>query len=123
MFQFNHFNFNVNNLEESLCFYKEAFGLEVISEYEDQEKGFKLVYLTDHKTGFRLELTYLKAHETPYDLGELEYHLALETDDFEVAYQKHKDMGIICYENQDMGIYFVEDPTGYWIEVVPSKKK
>ena len=28
-------------------------------------------------------------------------------------------MGCVCYENPDMGIYFIEDPDGYWIEVVP----
>lgn len=32
MFQFNHFNFNVLNLEKSLEFYKEALGLDVVRE-------------------------------------------------------------------------------------------
>lgn len=35
------------------------------------------------------------------------------------AYQKHKAMGCVCYENKDMGIYFSNDPDGYWIEIIP----
>jgi lactoylglutathione lyase len=30
-------------------------------------------------------------------------------------------MGCICYENKDMGIYFIIDPDGYWIEILPNK--
>lgn len=29
-------------------------------------------------------------------------------------------MGCICFENDKMGIYFIEDPDGYWLEVVPT---
>jgi lactoylglutathione lyase len=28
-------------------------------------------------------------------------------------------MGCVCYENTDMGLYFIEDPDGYWIEILP----
>lgn len=73
-------------------------------------------------TDFRLELTWLKDRTEPYNLGDEEFHLAMSVDDFEQAYQRHKDMGCICYENIDMGVYFINDPDGYWIEIVPSKK-
>ena len=72
MFQFNHFNFNVLNLEKSLEFYKE-------------------------------------------------FHLALTADDFDKAHALHEKMGCICFENHDMGIYFINDPDGYWIEIIPAK--
>ena len=49
-------------------------------------------------------------------------HLAFQTDDFDTAYQLHKEMDCICYENPEMGIYFIKDPDGYWLEVVPSRK-
>lgn len=32
MIEFNHFNFNVLNLEKSIAFYKEAIGLSVVRE-------------------------------------------------------------------------------------------
>ena len=118
-FTMNHFNFNVNNLEESIKFYQDVLGLEIVKTIEKPD--FTLVFLAAEATGFRLELTYLKNRSEPYDLGEGEYHLALSTPDFEAAYKKHQEMGIICFENKDMGIYFIEDPTGYWIEIIPGK--
>lgn len=33
-----------------------------------------------------------------------------------------EDMGCICFENPAMGIYFIADPDGYWLEIVPRKK-
>ena len=117
MFTFNHFNFNVKNLEESLKFYHDALGLEEIS--RNDQPDFTIVFLGDSRTGFRLELTYMKDRTKPYDLGEQEYHLALTADNFEKAHAFHKKNGWICFENTAMGIYFLEDPDGYWIEIVP----
>ena len=120
-YRFDHFNFNVLNLKKSLAFYQEAFGFQEISSIDAADGSFRIVYLGDEQTGFRLELTWLRDREKPYDLGELEYHLAVKTEDFEAAHQKHQEMGIICFENHAMGIYFVTDPDGYWIEVVPTR--
>lgn len=121
MYKFNHFNFNVLDLERSLKFYEEALGLKPVREKEAQDGSFKLVFLGDGETGFSLELTWLKDRIQPYDLGEGEYHLAFETDNMEESHAKHEKMGCICFENKAMGIYFIEDPDGYWIEIVPRK--
>ena len=118
----NHFNFNVLDLDKSLDFYKKALDLEPVREKNASDGSFKLVFLGDQTTGFSLELTWLKDRTEPYNLGELEYHLALETDDMEALHKRHEEMGCICYENPDMGIYFISDPDGYWIEIIPSKK-
>lgn len=121
MFKFNHFNFNVLDLEKSLKFYKEALGLEEVRRKEAEDGSYKLVYLGDGEGHFSLELTWLKDREEKYDLGDEEFHLALTTGNFDEAYQKHKEMGVIIYENPAMGIYFIGDPDGYWIEIVPAK--
>jgi lactoylglutathione lyase len=122
-FKFHHFNYNVLDLEKSLSFYEEALGLKEVSRIEPEGGDFIIVYLGDGHRGFYLELTWLKDRKEPYNLGENEYHLAVRTDNFEEAYQKHKEMGCICYENPKMGIYFISDPDNYWIEILPSKKK
>ena len=119
MISFNHFNFNILNLEKSLAFYKEALGLTPVREKEASDGSFKLVYLGDGKSDFTLELTYLTDRKEPYDLGECEFHLAFTTDEFDALYEKHKEMGVVCFENPGMGIYFISDPDGYWIEIVP----
>lgn len=118
-FRFDHFNFNVLDLNKSIEFYKEAFGMVQLSEINAEDGSFKIVFMGDQKTGFRLELTWLRERTEPYNLGDLEYHLAIRTDDFEGAFKKHQEMGIVCFENPSMGVYFVNDPDGYWIEVFP----
>lgn len=118
-FHIAHCNINITDLDRSIAFYQKALGLEVISRKESDD--FTLCYLGDGKTSFALELTWLKDHPQPYELGENESHIAFEVDDFEKAHQLHEEMGCICFENQDMGIYFIHDPDDYWLEIVPAK--
>ena len=121
MFRFTHFNFNVLDLDRSLAFYREALGLVPVREKEAADGSFKLVYLGDGVSDFTLELTWLRDRSEPYDLGDEEFHLAFHTDDFDAAHEKHAAMGCICFENPGMGIYFIQDPDGYWIEIIPRK--
>lgn len=123
MLQFNHFNFNVRNLDRSIQFYKEALELEVVREKPASDGSYKIIYLGDGETNFRLELTWLKDHPQPYDLGEQEFHLAFLTDRYDELHQRHQAMGCICYENTAMGLYFLEDPDGYWIEIIPVRDR
>jgi lactoylglutathione lyase len=121
-FQFDHNNINVLDLNKSLDFYRCALGLVEARRHEPADKSFVLVYLGDGKTGHKLELTWLRERTERYNLGDNEFHLAFKVDDYEAAYARHKEMGCICYENPTMGIYFIEDPDGYWLEIVPEKK-
>ena len=116
---FNHFNFNVLDLERSLKFYDEALGLKVVREKKAADGSFILKFLGDGVSSFSLELTWLRDREEPYDLGEQEFHLAFMTEDMAAAHARHEEMGCICFENPSMGIYFIEDPDGYWIEIIP----
>ncbi len=120
-FKFAHNNYNVYNLEKSLAFYKEALGLAEIKRSTPDSGDFIIVFLGDGSSEHLLELTWLRDWERPYNLGDNEIHLAFKTDDYHAAYQKHKEMNCICYENPGMGIYFISDPDGYWIEIIPSK--
>lgn len=119
MIRFNHFNSNVPDLEKSLKFYKGALDLDPVRTREALGGPFKLVYLGDGESDFILELTWLKERTKPYNLGEYEFHLALTADDCEAAYKRHKELGITCYENPAMDIYFISNPDGYWIEIAP----
>ena len=123
MVKFNHFNFNVLNLEKSLEFYEKALGLKPVREKDASDGSFKLVYLGDGLSDFTLELTWLKDRTESYNLGECEFHLAFHVDDYDAIHKKHQEMGCICYENPAMGIYFISDPDGYWIEIVPENNK
>lgn len=116
-FKFVHNNFNVVDLAKSLAFYREALGLEEVRRMEGE--GFTLVFLGDGENGHKLELTHLHERKEAYNLGENEFHLAFAVDDFAAAHELHSKMGCICYENEAMGIYFISDPDGYWLEILP----
>lgn len=121
-FRFDHNNINVRDLDKSLRFYRFALGLSEIRRIEAPDKSFTLVFLGDGTTGHKIELTWLRDRVEPYNLGDNEFHLAMVVDDYAAAFKRHKDMGIVCYENPTMGIYFIEDPDGYWVEIIPEKK-
>lgn len=120
-FHFTHYNYNVLNLEKSMEFYEKALGLKEVRRKEAEDGSFILVYLGDGATDFTLELTWLRDWDRPYNLGDNEIHLAFMVDDMEAAHAKHQEMGCICFENPAMGIYFINDPDGYWLEVVPAE--
>lgn len=121
-FKMIHENYNVSDLDKSLKFYKEALGLTEKRRKTAEDGSFIIVYLGNEETEFELELTWLRDHPGKYDLGECEFHLAFRTDDYEAAHALHEKMGCICFENPSMGIYFITDPDGYWLEVVPTRK-
>lgn len=120
-FKFVHNNINVRDLEKSLQFYEKALGLKEIRRITAEDGAFIIVYLSDGSSVHQLELTWLRDWDRPYNLGDNEFHLAFTASDYDGAYQMHKEMGCICFENPEMGIYFIADPDGYWLEVLPGK--
>lgn len=119
-FTFAHNNLNVLDLEKSLAFYKQALNL--IEVRRKEGPNFTLVFLGDGKSAHKLELTWLKDRTEPYELGDNEIHVAFTTNDFAKAHALHEEMGCICYENTMMGIYFIADPDGYWLEIIPENR-
>ena len=114
-----HANLNVTDMPRSLAFYQEALGLTVSSRRTAADGSFELAFLTDGDTSFKLELTWLRDHPEAYDLGDNESHIGFQVDDYPAAHAKHTAMGCVCYENAQMGLYFIEDPDGYWLEITP----
>lgn len=121
-FTFAHNNLNVYDLQKSLDFYKEALGLTVESTKDAADGSFTLAFLGDQTTPHLLELTWLRDMNRPYELGDNEIHLAFRVDDFDAALARHREMGCVCFENPDMGVYFIEDLDGYWLEIIPASK-
>ncbi|GFZ34289.1 lactoylglutathione lyase [Clostridium zeae] len=120
-FRFDHNNINVLDLEKSLAFYEKALGLKEVRRKVAGDGSFILVYLGDGVSTHTLELTWLRDWKEPYNLGDNEFHLALKVDDFDAAHALHEEMGCICFENKSMGIYFINDPDEYWIEIIPTR--
>ncbi len=119
--RFDHFNINVLDLERSIAFYGKALGLKEHHRKEAADGSFVLVYLTDGVSPFLLELTWLRDHKEPYELGENESHLCFRVaGDYDKIREYHREMGAVCFENEAMGLYFINDPDDYWIEILPA---
>ena len=119
-FRMIHENYNVTDLDASIAFYEKALGLK-----EARRKtgdGFIIVFMSNEEADFELELTWLADHPQKYDIGEEEFHLAFKTDDYAAAHALHEEMGCIVFENTKMGIYFITDPDGYWLEIIPERR-
>lgn len=120
-FTFAHNNLNVRDLDQSLDFYRNALGLTELRRSNAADGSFTIVFLGDAAGSMhQLELTWLRDWERPYDLGDNEFHLAFRVDDYEAAHAHHREMDCICFENEKMGIYFITDPDGYWLEIIPA---
>jgi len=120
-FKMIHENYNVSDLQASLDFYEKALGLTEVRRKTAEDGSFIIVYVGNKEADFELELTWLRDHPQKYNLGEEEFHLAFRTDDYEAAHKLHEEMGCICFENYEMGLYFIKDPDGYWLEIVPER--
>ena len=121
--RFDHFNINVLDLDRSIAFYGKALGLKEHHRKEAADGSFILVYLTDNETGFLLELTWLRARKEAYELGDNESHLCFRVaGNYDEVREYHRELGYICFENTEMGLYFINDPDDYWIEILPVKE-
>ena len=109
-------------MEKSLSFYEKALGLTEKRRKTAPDGSYVIVFIGNAESEFELELTWLRDHPDPYDICEEEFHLAFHVDDFDAAHRLHEEMGCICFENPSMGIYFIQDPDGYWLEVIPAKR-
>lgn len=117
--KFDHYNFNVFDLQKSIAFYEKALGFKEKRRKNAEDGSFTLVFMGDGTSDFSLELTWLRERKEKYNLGDNETHLCVRVDgDYEAVRAFHKEMGCICYENEKMGLYFIEDPDGYWIEIL-----
>lgn len=119
-FSFHHNSIHVFDLARSIAFYEEALGLREIRRRE--VRGKTLVYLGEGHCGRELELIHVTDRTTPYDMGESEFHMAFAVDHFAAAHMLHGQMNCICHEIPEQEVYFISDPDGYWIEIVPADR-
>ena len=124
-----HTMIRVNNLDESIRFYTETLEMNLISKTDYPDGKFSLAFLGYGKTKEEpcIELTYNWDRHS-YTLGDAYGHIALGTEDIYKACDRIRATGAkISREPGPMNhgttvIAFVEDPNGYKIELIQSKK-
>ena len=112
---------HVLDLEKSIAFYEKALGMTEIRRMGPEDGSWTNAFMGNATSGFQLELTWNRGRTEPYDNGGRDSHLAFTVDDYEAARALHEEMGCICHVNEAMGLYFIEDPDGCWLEILPNK--
>ncbi len=112
---------HVLDLDQSLAFYKQALGMTEIRRMGPEDGSWVNAFIGSDACGFQLELTWNRGRTEPYDNVGRDSHLAFTVPDYDAAHALHEQMGCICYENEKMGLYFIEDPDGCWLEILPEK--
>ncbi|ERL08793.1 lactoylglutathione lyase [Olsenella profusa DSM 13989] len=120
-FRFVHRCTHVIDLEATRTFYERALGLVVDHVSGPADGSWSNTFMTDPHSGFQLELTWNRGRTEPYDNGGMDTHIAFVVDDFEAAHRLHEEMGCIQRENPAMGLYFICDPDGQYIEILPER--
>ena len=123
-----HTMLRVGNLEQSIKFYTEILGMQLLRQKEYPDGEFTLAFLgygpEDKNTA--IELTYNWGVDS-YDIGSGFGHLAIEVEDVYKATEEIREAGgKIIREAGPMNagttiIAFVEDPDGYAIELLGPK--
>lgn len=108
---------HVIDIEKSLDFYNRALGMTEIRRMGPDDGSWMNVFIGSDASGFQLELTWNKGRTQPYDNGGRDSRIAFTVPDMDDARAVHEEMGCICHVNEDMVLYFIEDPDGCWIEI------
>ena len=120
-----HTMIRVGDLAASKRFYCEALGMRVLREQDYPEGQFTLCFVGygDETAHTVVELTYNYGRPS-YTIGDGFGHIALGTDDIRAACERVRALGYkVTREPGPMKhgttvIAFIEDPTGYKIELI-----
>lgn len=116
-----HENIHVLDLDKSLEFYEKALGMTESRRIKGDD--WQIVFIDNDESDFQIELTWNEGRTEPYDNGGRDTHMAFRVDDYDAFYKLHEEMDCICFVNEKMGLYFIEDPDGCWIEIINGDKK
>jgi lactoylglutathione lyase len=120
-----HTMVRVLDLERSLRFYRDAFGLEEAHRLDFPT--FALAYLRNRENDFEVELTVNKGRKEIYAHGDGYGHIAVCVDDVVRERERLAQLGCAPGDvkefKDDAGAllaryFFVQDPDGYKIEVL-----
>jgi|SRR5689334_688440 len=119
-----HAMIRVLELERSLKFYRDAFGLEVSQKLDFPD--FALVYLRNPENDFEIELTLNKGRTEPYTHGTGYGHVAVCVANLDAEHARIKALGVAANDIKEFResdrliarFFFMQDPDGYKIEVL-----
>lgn len=120
--RFAHTMIRVKNIDESIAFWRDKMGLELIEKFDLPGADCTLAFLKDARSGMEIELTF--NHDgRDYDLGSGFGHLAFFVKSVDATYEALSGKGVpfkLLPKTMKNGtrIAFATDPTGYVVELI-----
>ena len=119
-FRLEHNCIYVTDMEKTLAFYEKAVNLKVLR--RKSSETMEIAFIGNEESSQQVEVIREAGRTKPYDLGEKSFHFALRTDDIEAARVLHTEMGCFNHDVPEFGVYYIKDPDGYLIEIMPVRK-
>jgi lactoylglutathione lyase len=119
-FRLEHSCIHATDLKRTLEFYEKALDLKEIRRKGSSE--IEVAFIGNNESSRQLAVIKELGQSRSYNLGDNPTHFAMRTDDIEAARKKHSEMGCIDHELPEFGVYFIRDPDGYLIEIMPVRK-
>ncbi|MGL4381345.1 MAG: lactoylglutathione lyase [Vibrio sp.] len=124
-----HTMLRVGNLDQSIEFYTQVMGMNLLRKNDNPEYQYTLAFLGygDESQGAVIELTY-NWGVTEYDKGNAYGHIAIGADDIYATCDAIKAAGGVVtrepgpVKGGTTQIAFVKDPDGYQIELIQNKQ-
>lgn len=110
----------VTDLARSLAFYEKALGLKVLRRKDAADR--EIAFIGNEESSQRVEIIHMNGRTEAYNHGENSVYFAFRTDEFEAARAKHVEMGCFDHDLSEFGVYFIKDPDGYLVEIMPIRK-
>ena len=120
--RFIHHCIHVMDKEKTIAFYEKALGLYVKREKGPEDGSWVNVFMGNDETPFELEFTWNRGFDGVYENAGKDVHIAFRVPDYDAAHRLHEEMDCIVLENPQMGLYFIADPDGQWIEILPEEE-
>ncbi len=125
-YRYLHTMLRVKNLEDSVRFYSDMFGMRELRRVDVPDGKYTLAFMGygEESTHTVLELTYNYGHDEPYEIGTAFGHLAVGVPDIKGTVEKMRAGGTkITREPGPVKfgttvIAFIEDPDGYKVELI-----
>ena len=112
---------HVMDRDATIAFYEKALGMHIVRVVAPEDGSWSNTYMANDDSPFEVELTWNRGRTEPYENAGKDVHIAFEVDDIAAYRALHEEMGCIVFDNPRMGLYFIADPDGQWIEIVPAK--
>ena len=114
---------HVIDKEANIAFYEKALGFHITREVGPEDGSWTNTYMANDDAPFEIELTWNRGRTEPYANAGKDVHIAFAVDDYDAYHALHEEMGCIVHENPRMGLYFIADPEGQWIEILPEDRQ